>query len=137
MVVVLLACGVLSFNYSRDRLGGMAAVFYAIAAFFAVRAAAARILAASRARFVMASLGLALLAAAWHTRAVATLEYARVHSWGNQEEWFVRLPARRIEYAHRTVYVRIMESMIDQGTDPAAPRPTRFPDWVFLIIGRP
>ncbi len=133
--VIVLACGALSFNYSRDRLGGMAVVFYAMAAFFALREAAAQALAASRARFVMASLGLVLLGAAWHTRAVATLEYAHVHSWGNQEEWFVRLASRRIEHAHRTVYLRIMESMVEQGIDPAAPRTTRFPDWVLLIIG--
>jgi hypothetical protein len=27
--------------------------------------------------------------------------------------------------------------MIDQGTDPAAPRPTRYPAWVALTIGQP
>ena len=137
MVLVVLATGALSFNYSRDRLGGMAVVFYAIAAFFAVRAAAARTVDAPRVKFVIASLGLALLVTAWHTRAVATVEYARAHSWGNQREWFDRLPTRRIDFAHRTVYLRIMESMVDQGTDSAAPRPTRFPDWVSLTIGQP
>ena len=35
-LTVLLASGVLSFDYSRDRLGGMAVVFYALAAYFAV-----------------------------------------------------------------------------------------------------
>ena len=39
MLVAVMACGVLSFNYSRDRLGGMAVPFYALAAFFALRAA--------------------------------------------------------------------------------------------------
>lgn len=137
MALMVLATGALSFNYSRERLGGIAVVFYAIAAFFAVRTAAARLADAPRVKFVIAGLGLALLAAAWQTRAMATSEYARVHSWGNQREWFDRLPMRRIEYAHRKVYVGIMESMVEQGTYPAAPRPTRFPDWVSRTLGQP
>ena len=40
--VVVVACGSFSFNYSRDRLGGMAVVFCALAAYAAVRAAANR-----------------------------------------------------------------------------------------------
>ena len=115
----------------------MAVVFYALATFFAVREAASRMIAGTRVRLVMAGLGLAILAAAWQTRTVATLEYARVHSWGNQVEWFVRLPTRRLDFAHRPVYLTIMESMIEQGTDPSAPHPTRFPGWVFRMTGRP
>ena len=137
LIAALLACTALSFNYSRDRLGGMAVVFYAMATFFAVREAASRMIAGTRVRLVMAGLGLAILATAWQTRTVATLEYARVHSWGNQEEWFVRLPTRRLDFAHRPVYLKIMESMIEQGTDPSAPHPTRYPDWVLRTTGRP
>ena len=37
MLVALAACGALSFDYSRDRLGGMAVPFYALAAYFALR----------------------------------------------------------------------------------------------------
>jgi len=128
MVVVLLASGVLSFNYSRDRLGGMAAVFYALAAFFAVRAAAARILRGPGFQFAAVALLLTLVAAAWQTRAIATVEWARAHSNGqNQREWFVLLPERRVTFARRTTYIRIMESMVAQGTDPAAPRRRDFP----------
>ena len=137
LIAALLACTALSFNYSRDRLGGMAVVFYALATFFAVREAASRLIAGTRVRLVMAGLGLAILAAAWQTRTFATLEYARVHSWGNQVEWFVRLPTRRLDFAHRPVYLTIMESMIEQGTDPSAPHPTRYPDWVLRTTGRP
>lgn len=137
MVVVLLACGVLSFNYSRDRLGGMGVVFYAIAAFFALRVAAARTLAAPRLRFVIVSLALLLLAAAWHTRAVATIEYARAKAWRNQLEWLVMLPERRMDFAHRATYLHIMQTMIQQGTDPGAPHQTHYPHWVGLTIGQP
>lgn len=137
LVVVLLASGVLSFSYSRDRLGGMAVVFYAVAAYFALRAAAARALAAPRSRLVVAGLALALLAGAWHTRAVATIEIARIFALRNQMEWLVRLPERRKEFADRPVYLRIMQAMITQGTDPTAILPTRYPRGIKRTLGLP
>lgn len=137
MLVALLACGVLSFNYSRDRLGGMAVPLYALAAFFALRAAAARAREAPRPFFAAISLALILLGVAWQTRAAATLEIARIFALRNQMEWLVILPARRAEFAERPTYLRIMESMIGQGTEPGAPRPTRYPRWVTRTLGLP
>jgi hypothetical protein len=137
LVVVLLACGALSFNYSRERLAGMAVVFYALAAFYAVRAAAFRALTASPGRFAAAAVGMLILAAAWQTRALATIEYARATAWRNHMEWLVMLPERRAEFAERPAYLGIMDSMIEQGTAPAAPRPTRYPAWVAFTIGQP
>lgn len=137
MVLVVLATGALSFNYSRERLAGIGVVFYALAAFFAVRAAALQLLTASRIRCLAAGLGLALLAVSWQTRTIHTLEWTRDFAWRNQREWFVTLPIRRVEFAHRKGYVRIMNSMVGQGTAPAVPRATRFPDWVLHTIGEP
>jgi hypothetical protein len=137
MVVVLLASGALSFNYSRDRLGGMGALFYAVASFFAVRAAVVRLSNQTMARFATAALALTLVAAAWQIRAIATVEWARAHSSGsNQREWLVLLAERRVEFGSRATYQRIMESMVAQGTDPAAPRPTQFPNWVQRVLGQ-
>ena len=137
LIVALLACGVLSFNYSRDRLGGIAVPFYALAAFFALRAAALKMHAAPRVRLVLASAVLVLLGAAWLTRATATIEIARIFSLRNQMEWLVILPARRAEFAERPTYLRIMQSMIEQGTVPGAPRPTRYPRWATRTLGLP
>jgi hypothetical protein len=137
LVVVLLACGALSFNYSRERLAGMAVVFYALAAFFALRAAASRMLEASPGRFAIASIAVALLALAWETRTVATIEYVRATAWRNHMEWLILLPERRAEFAERPAYLRIMDSMNEQGADPAGPRPVRYPGWVALTIGQP
>ena len=136
-IVVLLACGVLSFAYSRERLAGMAVPFHALVAFFAVRAAAVRVTTASPARFAAAALALMMLAAAWQTRAVATVEYVRATAWRNHMEWLVMLPDRRTEFAQRPEYLRIMNSMIQQGTDAGSPRPVRFPAWVARTIGQP
>lgn len=137
LIVVLLACGALSFNYSRDRLGGMAVVFHALASFFAIRAAALRALQAPRPHLTAVSIALLLLAAAWHTRAVATIEIARIFAWRNQTEWLVLLPERRIEFADRAVYLGIMHRMIGQGTEPGSSSPTRFPRWVDRTLGLP
>lgn len=137
MLVALLACGVLSFNYSRDRLGGMAVPFYALAAFLALRAAIARARQTPRPLLLAVSLALIVLGVAWQTRAAATIEIARIFALRNQMEWLVILPARRAEFAERPTYLRIMESMIDQGTVPGAPRPTRHPRWVTRTLGLP
>jgi hypothetical protein len=127
LLVVLLACGVLSFNYSRDRLGGMAVPFYALAAFHALRAAALRVLDAPRVRFAVLAVALMALAIGWQVRAVGTLERARLTAFRNHTEWLVLLPERRMEFAERRTYLRIMEAMMRQGTEPDAPRPTRYP----------
>jgi hypothetical protein len=135
--VTLLASGLLSFNYSRDRLGGMATVFYALAAFLAVRAVATRVWKASGPRLVMASVALTLLAAAWQTRAIATVEYTRVMAQVNRTQWLVMLPERRKEFAGRPIYLRIMQLMIEQGLDPAAPVPTPYPRRIARMLGPP
>jgi hypothetical protein len=137
LLAALLACAALSFNYSRPRLGGMAVPFYAAAAFFATREAAARVLPASRLRVLAAAAGLLLLAAAWQLRAVGTIEHARAVSLRNHREWLALLPERRLEFKDRPVYLAIMNSMIEQGTAPDPPRPTRYPAALAAMMGRP
>ncbi len=137
LLAALLACGALSFNYSRPRLGGMAVPFYAAAAFFAARAMTERLVAASRMHFLAVAIGLVLLSAAWHLRAVGTIEHARATSLRNHREWLALLPARRIEFKDRPVYLAIMDSMIAQGTSPDPPRRTRYPRPFDALMGPP
>jgi hypothetical protein len=129
-VIALLCCGVLSFDYSRDRLGGMAVVFYALAAFHAVRALAVRASLASRPLFTAGAVALVALAVAWEIRAVGTIEWTRRFAHRNEIEWLVELVPRRAEFAERPVYLEIMERMIPQGTQPGAPNPTHYPAWI-------
>ena len=136
-LIVLLASGVLSFDYSRDRLGGMAVVFYALAGYFAVRAAAERVTAAPAWRRTTAAVVLVLLAAGWHARAFTTIEIARLFSSFNQMDWLLLQADRRVEFAERPVYLDIMRRLSDQGTDPAAPRATRYPVIVNRTLGLP
>jgi hypothetical protein len=127
LAVALVASGILSFNYSRDRLGGMAVPFYAIAAYYGIRFAAARVRTAPRMRAAIVAGALVVTAIGWPIRLAGTVEWARLTSARNQMEWLVQLPARRLEFAGRPAYLRIMDSMIEQGTDPAAPWPARYP----------
>jgi hypothetical protein len=126
-VIVLLASGILSANYSRDRLGGMVVPFYALTAFHALRSAVERVWTAPRLQFALAAIMLSLVAAGWHVRAVGTLEHARFLSWRNHTEWLVALPERRQEFRERPTYLQIMDSMIPQGTTEGMPQPTRYP----------
>lgn len=135
LVVVLLASGVLSANYSRDRLGGMVVPLYAVASFHAVRAAVERVWTAPRVSFAFASAMLFLVAAGWHVRAFGTVEHARRLSMRNHVEWLVAMPERRQEFAERPTYLQIMESMIHQGTSAGMPQPTRYPRSLSRWIG--
>lgn len=135
LTLVLLACGALSFNYSRDRLGGMAVPFYALAAVFAVRAAATRIMEWPPARFAAGAVALVLLGGLWQTRVVGTAETLRAFSSRNQMEWLTQGPARREEFAARPVYLSILEVMRPQGIVDGAPRHTRFAPALARLFG--
>jgi hypothetical protein len=130
MVLALLGCGALSFDYSRDRLGGMAIPFYALAAFPAVRAWSARVTVAPRHLFVTGTVALVALGAAWQVRAIGTVEWTRRLARRNEIEWLVALVPRRAEFADRPVYLELMEQMIPQGIAPKSPKPTRYPTWI-------
>jgi hypothetical protein len=134
LIVALAACGVLSFNYSRDRLGGMALVFYAVAAYYALRSLGEKMSGAVGPRAVVIGATLFILAVTWQLRAVGTVEYARRTAWRNQMEWMADLPKRRAEFVDRPVYTNIMESMVAQGTAPGAPEPTRYPEWLSRVF---
>lgn len=134
MLVVLAATGALSFNYSRDRLGGMAVPLYAVAAFYAARALAARA-SVTLPRAAAAAAMLILLAAGWQLRALDTLETTRQRAINTEREWSTRFQVRRTEFTDRVVYTEILDAMLPQGTDPDAIRRLRYPRWMLRLLG--
>jgi hypothetical protein len=134
-VIAVAASAALGFNYTRDRLGGMAAVFYALAAFYAIRAFAERLVQAPRSVAVVIGIMLVLLAGAWQLRTIGTVEYARLTAFKDRREWLADLQQRRTEFARRSAYLRILDAMTDQGTTSSVPRPTALPDWAGALIG--
>jgi hypothetical protein len=136
LVVVLAASGALSFDYSRERLGGMVVPFYAMAAFFAIRQAAERLARTSWSTAAFAAVSLSILAAAWQCRAVYAIEFTRQRTVNSHREWITDLRRRRIEFATRPEYLQVLESMVDQGTDPArVVHPTKYPRWMLDLLG--
>ena len=134
-LVAVLACGALSFNYSRDRLGGMAVVFYALSAYAAVRAAATRAVHAPPAITVVTALVLLLIAGAWQLRATYAIEFVRDRAATVQRDWMTELHLRRIEFAEQPEYLRIMQEMTEQGTNPTARQSTAYPRWMVRMLG--
>ena len=134
-VVTVAASGALGFSYTRDRLGGMAVVFIALAAYFALRRVGERVMRLRGAALAGALASLILFAGAWQLRAIGTVEEVRLRARNNQREWRMDLEGRRREFAGRPVYLQIMAAMEAQGLDSAAARPTRYPDWVRALIG--
>jgi hypothetical protein len=135
VVVATLACGALSFDYSRDRLSGMAVVFYALAAFLAARVAAQRASRASLPRWLALSIVLLLLAGAWELRATYTLERSRQLAMSNRREWITALQRRREEFKDRPVYTNILERMVRQGAEPNGIAHTLYPRWFLEMLG--
>lgn len=134
-IVALAASGALSFNYSRDRLGGMAVVFYALATFFAVRAFIERPAHLTRRTGAVACTLLVLLAFAWQLRTIHTLERLRRLSANGQREWITDLRERRVEWAGRPVVIDLLEQLRTPGTSQGLARQTLYPEWVFKILG--
>ena len=134
MLVVLAATGALSFNYSRDRLGGMAVPLYAVAAYHAVRAAGWRFAGRPAAAAAIAVL-LVVLGASWQLRALHTIENTRQRAINTEREWSTHFAMRRAEFTDRTVYTSILDAMLPQGTNPDAIRRTRYPRWFVRMLG--
>lgn len=121
---VLLASGALSFNYSRDRLGGMAVPFHALAAYYAIsaaiaRAAAARLAAATAVLVVVFGVGMG-----WQLRAIYTVSFSVERALSNHREWITKVARRERDFAERPAYVDILAQLKPQGTAP--PRVYRF-----------
>jgi hypothetical protein len=135
LVLALAGSAALAFNYTRDRSGGVAVVFYALASFYAVRAAVERLVSMRSAQLGVATLALLLLSAAWQIRAMATLEYERDRASDHRKEWMVDLYSRRVDFADRPIYVRTLNALVEQGIDPSAATPTPYPRWVIRLIG--
>ena len=131
MVVTTLASGPLGFNYTRDRFGGMAAVFYAMAAYYAMRKSYARLTvpSGSARTTIYALAGVIALACAWQLRAIGTLESEHWRAYSTRREWMADRQQARVDKAEQRRYVAILEAMAEQGTDPAAATPARYPAW--------
>lgn len=133
--VVLAASAALGFNYARDRLGGMALVFLAVAAYHALRRAAAASSIAVGPRAVSALVCLCIFALAWQVRAIGTVEFVRYASERTQREWLTAPAGRRLPGVHGPTFTSLLQRMTAQGTDPAAAVRHDYPHGVMSWMG--
>jgi hypothetical protein len=122
LLIAIAASGALGFNYTRDRLAGMAAVFYALAAFPAVRELIRRAPQGSRTRVVAIAAAVVVLAGLWVIRAIGTVDFARLTASKNRREWITNLQARRTQFARDPLYLNMLNAMAAQGAQPTPPR---------------
>lgn len=134
-LLALAGSALIGFSYTRERMTGVALVFYAITAFHALRAAGERAAHASGVPLVASGLLLMLLGASWQVRAVGTIEYSRETASRNQREWIVGLQGRRLDFADRPVYLRTLEAMVEQGTNAPVAGRTVYPRWLVRLLG--
>ena len=134
VVTTIMASGAVGFNYTRDRMGGMAVVFMALAAYFALRRIGARAMRLRGTALAGALCALVLFAGAWQLRAIGTLEEIRWEAQENRRHWLVDLSSRRQRFSHRPVYLDILAAMTPQGLDPSAAHPGTYPAWLRRLI---
>lgn len=130
-VVTTLASGPLGFNYTRDRFGGMATVFYAMAAYHAMHHLLAWLVVPSRSpRTVLRMTAAALvLAAAWQLRAIGTVESEHARTNSSRREWMADLQPERVDKAEKTRYVAVLDALARQGRDLDSSIAGRYPSW--------
>jgi hypothetical protein len=130
-VVAIAASGALGFNYTRDRMGGMALPFYAFAAYFAVRAAGEHAMRASRGVTMAIGVMLLVLGTAWQLRALGTIDSVHLRSAKVHRNWITDLQHRRTKYAREGSYLRILNAMTAQGIErPPVQSPRWAEDWL-------
>jgi hypothetical protein len=134
-LTALATTSALGFNYTRDRLDGVAVTIYAVVAYFAVREALARVVTWPRPRLTLAAAAFALLVLAWQTRAAGTVYYVRETAWQNRKEWILDYHERQHDARHaNATYQRLMTAMRAQGRDPSVPNQP-LPRWINTVLG--
>lgn len=123
LLFAIAATGALGFNYARDRLGGMAIVFYALAAYYALRELSVTIGAAGRWRIAIGSVAMLVLAACWHVRTIGTVDSVDARTRSAHREWLAKRQQERVEHAGDSTWLRIFDALEEQGL-----RPVRLPE---------
>jgi hypothetical protein len=93
----------------------MAVPFYAMTAYFAVRAAVDAAAVTTR-RTLAVSAMLLVLGAGWELRAIGTVEAVHITAWKAHRQWLADPYQRRITFSNRPTYLRILDAMTRQGT---------------------
>ena len=135
LVLAVGASGALGFNYSRDRLGGMAVVFYALAAYYAFRSVGLRLGDARPAKIAVVALPLLLLSTGWHMRALGSADWVEMRSRKAYREWVATRYDERKSHTDRAKWLEVFSAMEPQGVKAVPGRDPLYERWAYRLMG--
>jgi hypothetical protein len=130
-VAILAANAALSFSYTKDDIIAVAGVFYAFAAFAAVRAALEYAQAGGVVRGVLVSVVLLALASAWAMRSSGVHHVMNEHAFRTRNDW-AELPMRWQQegrWPKEPQPLALVERLRDQALQADMPNPQMLPEW--------
>ena len=128
---IVVANAVLSFSYTKDDIIAVAGVFYAIAAFTAIRAALEYAQTGGFARALLVSAALLLLASAWAMRSSGVHHVMNEHAFRARNDW-AETPLRwRREgrWPKEPDRLALVERLRNDALDAEIPNPQIVPEW--------
>ena len=129
--VILVANAVLSFSYTKDDIIAVAGMFYAFAAFAAVRAALEYAQAGGLVRGSLVSVMLLALASAWAMRSSGVHHVMSEHAFRSRNDW-AELPMRWQQegrWPKEPQPLALIDRLRDQALQAEVPNPQMLPEW--------
>jgi hypothetical protein len=130
-VVVILANAALSFSYAKDDIIAVAGVFYAIAAFTAIRAVLQYVPGGSVLRAAAIALVVAGLASAWAVRSSGVHHVMNDHAFRTRNDW-AELPMqwqRQGRWPTARERLALIEQLRNEALASPIPNPQIVPEW--------
>lgn len=128
---VLMANAALAFSYAKDDIVTIAGVFYAIAAFAAMRRALVYARSGGWLRAIVASAALLLLATAWAIRSSGVHHVVNEHAFRTRNDW-ASLPLewrRQGRWPSDPRQLRLIETLRNDALASPMPNPNQVPEW--------
>jgi len=129
--VIIVANAVLSFAYTKDDIIAVAGVFYAIAAFTAVRAALEYMVTGGFLRAAAISIVVCLLASAWAMRSSGVHHVMNEHAFRARNDW-AELPLRwqrEGRWPKSPEQIALIEQLRSEALVAEVPNPQMVPEW--------
>ena len=136
-IVVLAANAALSFSYTKDDIIAVAGVFYAIAAFAALRSMLQVAQAGGVMRSVVVAAAMLALASAWTMRSSGVHHVMNEHAFRARNDW-AELPIRWQQegrWPKDAASLALIERLRDAALDADVPNPQMAPEWRGLWYG--
>ena len=129
--IVVMANAVLAFSYAKDDIVTIAGVFYAIAAYTAIRRAVVYARSGGLVRAVVVSAALLPLAAAWAVRSSGVHHVVNEHAFRTRNDW-ASLPVewhREGRWPSDPRQLRLIETLRNDALQSPMPNPNQLPEW--------